>query len=84
MSLMNIRESLPFKNYEGFSTGESLYLLKPKSFLVIGTLNEFKNEKGQIHEAKYSSFELFRRSINDIEIINFDELYEWALAVIGK
>ena len=69
---------------DGFATGESLYLIKPKSFLLIGSFNEFKNDKGNIPtEEKFISFELFRRSLTDLEIITFDELYERAVAVVG-
>ena len=38
----------------------------------------------EIHEEKFSSFELFPRSISDIEIINLDELYENANEIINK
>jgi hypothetical protein len=83
-SLYNITTELSIYDENGFKQNNSIYLYKPKSFLIIGSLNEFKNEIGNIHEEKFSSFELFRRSITDIEIITFDELYERADAIINK
>ncbi|MBK8281300.1 MAG: hypothetical protein IPK94_14590 [Saprospiraceae bacterium] len=61
-----------------------MYLYRPKSFLIIGAIREFKKMNDEIHEEKFSSFELFPRSISDIEIINLDELYENANAIINK
>lgn len=83
-SLMNISEKLPVFDDEGCLKHSSIYLYKPKAFLIIGSLDEFKNEKGFINESKFSSFELFRRSISDIEIVTFDELYSRACALTNK
>jgi hypothetical protein len=83
-SLMNISEQLIINDDEGYRQQDPIYLYKPKAFLVIGSLEEFKNEKGFINESKFSSFELFRRSISDIEIITFDELYSRACALSSK
>lgn len=83
-SLMNIVEALDVKDAAGYRTNESIYLFKPKSFLIIGSLNEFKNAQGQVQEDKFSSFELFRRSIADLEIITFDELFQRANAIVHK
>ncbi|MBY0540370.1 MAG: DUF4263 domain-containing protein [Campylobacterales bacterium] len=83
-SLMNISERLIILDEEGYQKQNSIYLYKPKAFLIIGSLDEFKNEKGFINESKFSSFELFRRSISDIEIITFDELYSRACALSNK
>jgi hypothetical protein len=83
-SLYNIQNALQIMDDDGFMTKEKLYLYKPKAFLLIGCLNEFRNSEGNIHEEKFSSFEIFRRSLNDIEIITFDELYERANAIINK
>ncbi|KAA6319610.1 hypothetical protein EZS27_030519 [termite gut metagenome] len=82
-SLENFKSTLPSHD-NGYKLYDSIYLYKPKSFLIIGTLREFKNEKGEMHEERFSSFELFRRSISDIEIITFDELYERAYAIVNK
>ena len=58
----------------GSPTGETLFNFEPKSFLVVGSLNQFIEDNG-VNESKYRSFELFRRSIHTPEIITFDELF---------
>jgi len=83
-SLYNISAALSIYDDDGYKLRDPIYLYKPKSFLIIGSLKEFRNQDGNIHEDKFSSFELFRRSISDIEIITFDELYERANAIINK
>ncbi len=80
-SIENIKTKTQIKDKYGDLTGEELFLYKPKSFLIIGSLDQFKKEKG-INEDKYSSFELFRQSINSPEIITFDELYERAKYIV--
>ena len=65
----------------GNPTGEILFLYNPKSYVVIGSLEEFKTEIG-VNEEKYSSFEIFRNNLNQPEIITFDELYERAKFIV--
>jgi hypothetical protein len=62
---------------DGYRTGESALICHPRSLLVIGSLDEFVRE-GNPHVPRFQSFERFRRSIRDPEIITFDELYERA------
>lgn len=50
-------------------TDKEFYSFNPKCFVVIGKLSSLS--KNQV-----KSFELFRNSCKDIEIITFDELYE--------
>lgn len=70
---------------DGDPTGDIVYLHQPKSFLVVGSLDEFRTEYDQsVNEKKYSSFELFRRNITNPEIITFDELYERAKHIVGN
>lgn len=66
----------------GDPTGELAFLYQPKSFVVIGRLNEFVTPNG-INEQKFSSFELFRRNLLNPEIITFDELFERAKFIIS-
>lgn len=61
-------------------TGETLYFYNPKAFVLIGNLNEFIID-GKINETKFSSFEMFRKSLKNIEIITYDELYERAFYI---
>jgi hypothetical protein len=61
---------------------QSIFNYQPKGYLVIGSLSEFNTETG-INEAKYSSFELFRRNLSNPEIITFDELLERAKFIVS-
>lgn len=80
-SLENLVNKITPSDKTGNPTGEEIFLYKPKSFLLIGQLDEFQTEHG-INTEKFSSFELFRKSIKDIEIITFDELLERAKFIV--
>lgn len=82
-SISNIKTKTEIKSESGDLTGEQLFLYQPKSFLIIGTLKEFQSDD-KINEDKFSSFELLRRSINNTEILTFDELYERAKFIVGN
>lgn len=62
---------------DGFPTGEIIHSYSPKSYLIIGKLDQFIKD-GQINEGQFSSFELLRRNVVSPEIITYDELYERA------
>lgn len=66
----------------GEVTGETIFLHNPRSVLLIGNNSEFIDDNGRVNEQKFSSFELFRRSIVSPEIITFDELYERAKFIV--
>jgi hypothetical protein len=66
----------------GYRTGESALICRPRSLLVVGSLAEFLRD-GQPHIPKFESFERFRRSIRDPEVVTFDELYERALMSVA-
>lgn len=80
-SLANIRSKIELKDESGAPTGEKIFMYQPRSFLVVGSLSEFRVAQG-INEEKYSSFELFRRSLSSPEIVTFDELYERAKYIV--
>lgn len=79
----NIQDSVRLKDNKGFFNGEEVFNFQPKSFLVIGKLDEFKQDN-EVHHDKYRSFELFRKNINSPEIITFDELYERAKFIVDS
>lgn len=81
LSIENIKTKTVIKDNEDNLTDEQVFLYKPKSFLIIGSLSEFIGDSG-INETKYSSFEMYRRSIISPEIITFDELLERAKYII--
>jgi hypothetical protein len=62
-------------------TGEVLFNIQPRSCLVIGSLSDLTGEHG-VNDAKFRSFELFRRNITSPEIITFDELLERAQFIV--
>jgi hypothetical protein len=66
---------------QGNPTGETLFNFDPRAFLVIGSLDEFNTDHGP-NEAKFRSFELFRRNIRRPEIITFDELLHRARFIV--
>lgn len=66
---------------DGTPLGVQFSTIKPRQVLVIGNLDEFKTEHG-VNSEQLSSFELFRQSILDVEIITFDELYRRACFIV--
>ena len=56
-------------------------IVKPKSFLVVGRLDELRSDCG-INIEKYRSFELYRRHTHRPEIITFDELFHRARFIV--
>lgn len=64
-------------------TNEIIFLHNPKAYLIVGNLQEFiKDEK--INETKYSNFEFFRKELNNIEIITYDELLNRAKFIVSE
>lgn len=81
-AVKSIKNKLVLTDYCGNPTGEVIYNYQPKSFLVVGCLNEFVGEHG-INEDKLRSFELLRKNTISPEIITFDELYERAKFIVA-
>lgn len=54
--------------------GDFAYLIKPRSFLIIGMLDQFIGERGGQDPERFRSFELYRRNLTEPEVITFDEL----------
>lgn len=65
----------------GNPTGEEVFNYQPKSYLVIGSMEEFSTEHG-VNKDKLRSFELLRKNTLNPEIITFDELYERAKFIV--
>ena len=82
-ALENLRDEFKPEDDLGDPTGEVLYNFAPRSFLVIGSLNEFEAEHGP-SKSKFRSFELYRRHIWRPEIITFDELLERARFIVEQ
>jgi hypothetical protein len=71
---MAIGERLDEIAADGSRTGDATYLLRPRSFLIAGTLEQLRGSQGGVHEEKNRSFELFRRNLNEPEVLTFDEV----------
>ena len=71
-----------FSDDQGNPTGEELMSVHPRSFLVIGSLDQFQSEHG-VNASRYQAFEGFRRNLRQPEILTFDELYERARFIVG-
>lgn len=70
-----------FSDEQGNPTGEELMAVQPRSFLVVGSLGQFKTGKG-VNASRYQAFEGFRRNLRQPEILTFDELYERARFIV--
>lgn len=79
----DFRSGIAVSDEHGDPTGEVVFAYTPKSFIVIGSLEQFVTANG-INEQKYGSFELFRRNMMNPEIITFDELYERARFIVAQ
>jgi hypothetical protein len=62
-------------------TGEILFNVRARSFLVAGSLREFETANG-LNETKVRSFGLYRRSTDAPEILTFDELLTRARFIV--
>jgi hypothetical protein len=86
LAVRQIGERLPETDESGAETGEHTYLIRPRSFLILGNLEQLRGPGG-VHRAKYESFELYRRNLYEPEIITFDELLaraEWHVEVLDE
>jgi hypothetical protein len=81
-----IGHRLPDTDDTGAETGEATWLLRPRSFLIVGDLSQLRGDSG-VHPAKFRSFELYRRNLYEPEIITFDELLaraEWHVTLAER
>jgi Domain of unknown function (DUF4263) len=79
----SIRAKLSPTDSAGNPTGEEVFNYLPKSFLVVGSLEQFVAEHG-VNQERYRSFELLRRNTNSPEVITFDELYQRARFIVQQ
>ncbi len=67
------------KDELGNLTGMEVFAIKPKTYLIIGNLRQLISNHDQL-----ISFELYRQSVSNPEIITFDELYERAKCIVSN
>lgn len=67
--------------------GDVTYLVRPRSVLVIGELRELQGAHGGDHPDKIRSLELYRRGLQEPDIVTFDELLaraEWVVEAAAE
>jgi hypothetical protein len=87
LAARQIGDRLAETDETGADTGEATYLIRPRSFLILGHLDQLRGPQGGVHRAKHRSFELYRRNLYEPEVITFDELLaraEWHVAVAER
>ena len=80
-AIETLSSKISINDDQGNPTGEDIFNYQPKSYLVIGTLQEFVSDHG-VNSDKLRSFELLRKNTVNPEIITFDELYERAKFIV--
>ena len=63
------RFRVALKDGGGSDTGETVYSVDPRSFLIVGNTTELRG-----NDDKIACFELYRRNVRSPEIVTFDEL----------
>lgn len=76
-----IQKFLRITDGEGNPIGDDAYLVRPRSVVVCGDLEQFVAPTG-VNDDKYLSFELFRRHLVGPEIVTYDELLERAKLMV--
>ena len=79
----NLSVKLNPTDKEGNPTGEEIFNYQPKSYLVIGSMDQFISDAGA-NQDKLRSFELLRKNTTNPEILTFDELYERAKFIVHQ
>ncbi|MFE3753559.1 Shedu immune nuclease family protein [Nocardia tengchongensis] len=83
LAVKEIGEKLDKKDEDGSNIpGEVAYLLRPRSYLIVGNLASLRGKGDGVHEDRFRSFELFRRNLSEPEVVTFDELLERAKWIV--
>jgi hypothetical protein len=56
-------------DHEGVETGEVTHFVRPRTFLIVGQLDQLRRTGG-VHLDRYRSFELYRRSLHEPENVS--------------
>ncbi|MGQ7297018.1 Shedu immune nuclease family protein [Quadrisphaera sp. KR29] len=78
LAVRSIGEELRQVDEDGGDLPQGSFLLRPKSYLIVGSLEQLVTAAGGIKRSEFRSFQLLRRSLTEPEIITFDELLEGA------
>lgn len=86
-AVQRLSEYLPDHGTDGAMLPSGTFLLRPRSFVIVGSLAELTGTQGGPIHDKVRSFELFRRNLQEPDVITFDELLaraEWHVEVTGE
>lgn len=80
MAVRDLGDYIEDSAEDGSRTGTGTFVVRPRSFLIVGSLSQLLGDGGGPVDDKVHSFELFRRNLHEPEVITFDELIaraEW-------
>lgn len=83
LACLNLDDYLQDSSPEGELLASGAFLLRPRSFVIAGTLAQLTGPGGGALRDRFRSFELFRRNLQEPEVVTFDELLaraEWQVA----
>jgi Domain of unknown function (DUF4263) len=81
LAVEHLGTSLNLSADAGHQGERKFFNYSPRSVVVCGNLHAFI-EDGDMNIPKFSSFELYRRSLHSPEIVTFDELLDRASAIV--
>lgn len=79
----DLSEHLADRAPDGSDLPTGTFVVRPRSYLVVGSLDELIGESGGVHHEKFRSFELHRRNLYEPEVLTFDEVLaraEWQVS----
>jgi len=74
LAIQSLSEYFPDHGTDGAMLTSGTFLLRPRSFVIVGCLAELTGTQGGPIPDKVRSFELFRRNLQEPDVITFDEL----------
>lgn len=87
MAVRDLEDYIEDRAEDGSRTGNGTFIVRPRSFLVVGSLGQLLGKEGGPIDDKVHSFELVRRNLHEPEILTFDELVaraEWHVKLAEK
>src|SRR5699024_9936549 len=79
LSTLSLHDALPIS----YGT----FIVRPRSYLIVGSLDQFVGSEGGLHHDKFRSFELHRRNLYEPEVLTFDEVLaraEWQVSKLSQ
>lgn len=78
---LELGKTVDLKDLDGY-TIDRAFVCRPRTILIVGSLNQFISADSNVHQEQFESFERFRRGLRDPEILTFDELFARARLVV--